>query len=158
MYRFPITKKGLDSLKAEIKKLKTHDRQDVIKDIAVARAFGDLSENAEYKAAKEKQSFIEGKISDLEKKLANAEVIDVSSLSNESIKFGATVKLFENDTENEVTYSIVSTYEANLEKCKISVSSPIARALIGKSVGDLIDVKTPKGYKSYEVIEISYCE
>jgi len=160
MLSFYITPFGLEHLKKELQSLKTHDRYEVIKSIATAREYGDLSENAEYHAAREKQSFIEGRIGDLEDKLSRAEVIDVTKLDNNSIKFGATVKLADNHTDKELTYSLVGEYEAAKLLTKnntlVSVSSPIARALIGKKVGDIAEVETPRGIKSYEVLEVSF--
>ncbi|MCC8417723.1 MAG: transcription elongation factor GreA [Rickettsia endosymbiont of Bryobia graminum] len=158
MIKFPITQKGFDKLEKEIKHLKHVERPEVIESIKTAREFGDLSENAEYHAAREKQSFIEGRILDLEDKLARAEVIDISKLSGGSIKFGATIKLVDDETEEVVTYHISGEYEADITKKIVSIASPIAKALIGKSVGDIIEVSTPKGSKSYEVLEISYNE
>jgi len=158
MIKFPITQKGYKKLEKEIKQLKHIERPTVIEAIAIAREFGDLSENAEYHAAREKQSFIEGRILDLEDKFSRAEIIDISKLSLDSIKFGTTVKLIEDDTAKEVTYHIVGEYEADITKSKISTLSPLARALIGKLVGDIIEVNTPKGSKSYEILEISFEE
>ncbi len=156
MSKFPITKKGHAKLMEEIKFLKHTERPAIIEAIASAREFGDLSENAEYHAAREKQSMVEGKIQDLEDKVARAEVIDISKLSGSTIKFGATVKLIDEDAEEEVTYKIVGEYEANLARKMISISSPIAKALIGKAANDMIEVITPKGSKAYEVLEVSY--
>lgn len=156
--KFPITKKGFENLEQEIKYLKYTERPKTIEAIATAREFGDLSENAEYHAAREKQGFIEGRILDLEDKMARAEVIDPAKLSGNSIKFGATVKLIDDETEEEVTYHIVGEYEADITKKRISIASPIAKALIGKTIGDIVKVLTPKGSKSYEVIEVEYKE
>lgn len=156
MVKFPITKKGYEKLEQEIKQLKYVERPAIIEAIASAREFGDLSENAEYHAAREKQSFIEGKIIDLESKFSRADVIDSSTLSNDSVKFGATVTLIEDDTEKECIYHIVGEYEADISKSKISIQSPLAKALIGKSVGDIVEVITPKGDKAYEIISISF--
>jgi transcription elongation factor GreA len=158
MRKFPITKKGFTKLEQEIKNLKHIERPRVIEAIATAKEFGDLSENAEYHAAREKQSFIEGRILDLEDKMARSDIIDITKLSGKSIKFGATVKLLDDETEEMVTYHIVGEYEADLTKKRISIISPIAKALIGKSIGDIVEVSTPKGYKSYEVIEVNYTE
>jgi transcription elongation factor GreA len=158
MIKFPITHKGFDNLEKEIKHLKHIERPKVIDDIATAREFGDLSENAEYHAAREKQSFIEGRILDLEDKMARAEIIDISKLSADNIKFGATVKLLDDETEEIVIYHIVGEYEADISKKRVSIASPIAKALIGKIVGDIVEVITPKGQKSYEVLEISFQE
>lgn len=158
MVKFPITKKGFEKLAQEIKNLKYTERPKIIEAISTARDFGDLSENAEYHAAREKQSFVEGRILDLEDKMARAEIIDILKLKGSSIKFGATVQLIDDETEENVTYHIVGEYEADITKKRISVVSPIAKALIGKSVGDIIEVLTPKGPKSYEVVEIEYNE
>ncbi|MBN9542591.1 MAG: transcription elongation factor GreA [Alphaproteobacteria bacterium] len=156
MERFPITATGYERMNEELKNLKTVERPDIIKAIAEARALGDLSENAEYHAAREKQSFIEGRIMELEDKIARAEVINVSSLSGTVIKFGATVKIVNEDTDEEKTYQIVGEYEADITKNLISISSPIARALIGKSVGSSVEISTPGGMTWYEVLEVSF--
>ncbi len=158
MAKFPITKKGREKLEQEIKYLKHIERPRLIEAIATAREFGDLSENAEYQAAREQQSFIEGRIIELEDKMARSDIIDISKLSGEVIKFGATVHLISDETEEEVVYQIVGEYEADITKKRISIASPIAKALIGKSVNDSVEVLTPKGYKSYEVIKIEYQE
>ena len=155
MDRFPITNNGFEKLEEELKNLKTIDRPSVIKSIAEAREHGDLSENAEYHAAKEKQSFIEGRIKELEAILSLVEVIDPKSLSG-SIKFGATVTVVDEDTDEEKTWQIVGEHEANIEKGLLNVKSPIARALIRKDVGDSVEVRTPGGEKSYEVLSIEY--
>jgi len=156
MVKFPITKKGYEKLEREIKQLKHVERPAITEAIATAREFGDLSENAEYHAAREKQSFVEGRILDLESKFSRAEIIDTSKLSPESVKFGATVKLIDEDTEEECTYHIFGEYEANIAKGIISTQSPLAKALIGKSVGDIVEVSTPKGSKAYEILAISF--
>ena len=156
MEKFPITKNGLDRLKEELKHLKTEDRPRVIQAIADARALGDLSENAEYHAARERQSFIEGRIIELEDKIARSDVIDISKLSGSKIKFGATVKLVDDDTDEEVSYMIVGETEADLENMKISYTSPMAKALIGKEEGDVVEVITPKGNKIYEVLSVEF--
>ena len=158
MDKFPITKKGYEKLEREIKQLKFVERPAVIEAIATAKEFGDLSENAEYHAAREKQSFIEGKISDLEDKFSRAEIIDVSKLTTDSVKFGATVKILDDDTEEVSSYQITGEYEADISKGRISTKSPIARALIGKTVGDIVEVSTPKGTKAFEILEISFVE
>ena len=158
MSNFPITKKGHDKLVQEIKTLKHVDRPAIIEAIAEAREFGDLSENAEYHAAREKQSMIEGRILDLEDKVARSEIIDISKLAGDSIKFGATVNLIDEDTEDEVSYIIVGEYEADISKKRISIASPIAKALIGKKIQDFVEVVTPRGSKSYEVIDVKYEE
>jgi len=154
--KFPMTSDGLKKLKSDLEKLKNEDRPKVIRDIAEAREHGDLSENAEYHAAKEKQGFIEGRIQELEDIISRADIIDVSKLSGNIIKFGATVTLADEDTDEELTYQIVGPYEANLENKRISIQSPIARALIGRSIGDSTEVKAPGGIKSYEIIKIKW--
>ncbi len=151
-----MTKRGYDELREKVRKMKAFDRQDIIKEIAAAAAHGDLSENAEYDAAKEKQSFVEGKIRDIESKLAGAKIIDPSTLSSDRVVFGAIVLLENEDKGEEVTYQIVGVDEANLEEGKISISSPIARALIGKEEGDDVEVKAPGGIRRYSVMEISF--
>jgi transcription elongation factor GreA len=156
MEKFPITAEGFVRMEAELKQLKSVDRPAVIAAISEARAHGDLSENAEYAAAKEKQSFIEGRIGELEARISRADVIDVKSLKNDTIKFGAKVTLIDVDTEDKTTYQIVGEYEAEIKENKISITAPIARALINKKVGDMVEVKTPKGGKEYEVLEIQY--
>jgi transcription elongation factor GreA len=156
MEKFPITLEGFEKLASELKHLKSHERPAISKAISEARELGDLSENAEYHAAREKQSFVEGRIMELEDKVARADIIDVSKLSGNTIKFGATVKIADEDTDEELTYQIVGEYEADLNQKRISVISPLARALIGKTVGDSVEVNTPKGSKGYEVLEVSY--
>ena len=155
MEKIPFTPQGLDVIKEELAHLKGTERQAVINAIAVAREHGDLSENAEYHAAREKQSFIEGRIKELEGVISLTEVIDPAKLSG-SIKFGARVTLVDEDTDQEKTYQIVGEYEANIEKGLLNIKSPIARALIGKEEGDSVEVRTPGGEKSYEVLKISY--
>ncbi|CAK6537926.1 MAG: transcription elongation factor GreA [Candidatus Midichloria mitochondrii] len=154
--RIPITPKGYQRLLEELTHLKSIERPAVIVAIAEARAHGDLSENAEYSAAREKQGFIEAKIADLESRIARAEVIDVKELTGSQIKFGATVTLLNEENDSEVEYQIVGEYEADLNSGLISISSPLAKALLGKSVGDQIEVATPKGIKYYDVITITY--
>lgn len=154
--RIPITPKGYQMLLEELTHLKSIERPAVIAAIAEARAHGDLSENAEYSAAREKQGFIEAKIADLESRIARAEVIDVKELTGNRIKFGATVTLLNEENDSEVKYQIVGEYEADLNSGLISISSPLAKALLGKSVGDQIEVATPKGIKYYDVITITY--
>lgn len=156
MAKFPITLQGVEKLEQEIKYLKHIERPKIIESIATAREFGDLSENAEYHAAREKQSFVEGRILDLEDKLARSDIIDISKLSGDSVKFGATVILCDDDTEEEVLYHIVGEYEADITKKMISITSPMARALIGKRAGDVVEVVTPKNTKSYEVLKIEW--
>ena len=153
---FPMTQEGYDLLKQELKHLTTVERPDVINAIAEARAHGDLSENAEYHAAKERQGYIEGRIQELNGKLASANVIDVSKLSGDKIVFGATVSFVDVDTEEEKRYKIVGEDEADLEQNKISVNSPIARALIGKKEGDTLVIPIPKGSIEVEVLEVKF--
>jgi transcription elongation factor GreA len=151
-----MTAEGYAALDAELKRLKTVERPTVIAAIAEARSHGDLSENAEYHAAKERQSFIEGRLAELEDKLARAHVIDVSRLSGKTVKFGATVKVYDEDTEEEASYKIVGEDEADVRAGKVSITSPIARALIGKEEGDVVEVATPGGHKSYEILKIKW--
>lgn len=156
MDKFPITVKGYASLQNEIKHLKAVERPQVIKAIASARELGDLSENAEYHAAREKQGFLEGRIIDLEDKSARAEVIDSSKLSGTIVRFGANVKLLDEETDEVSSYGIVGEYEADISKGLISILSPIARGLIGKSQGESVEVVTPKGIKYYEIVKVEY--
>ena len=156
MERIPMTAEGHAALQAELKTLKSIERPNIIAAISEARAHGDLSENAEYHAAKEKQSFIEGRIAEIDDKLARAEVIDVSKLTGSKIRFGATVTLIDVDTEDESTYKIVGEDEANVKDGKISITSPIARALIGKEEGDVVVVKAPGGDIEYEIDQVQY--
>lgn len=152
-----MTAGGLQRLQEELKHLKNVERHAVIKAISEAREHGDLSENAEYHAAREKQGFIEGRIKELEGKVARAEVIDVSKLSGTDIKFGATVTLVDDETEEKMTFQIVGVDEADIKQGLLSIISPLARALIGKSMGDTCDITTPgKGHKSYEILEVVY--
>jgi len=155
MEKIPMTRAGAQALEVELKQLKSIERPAIIKAIAEAREHGDLSENAEYHSAKEKQSFIEGRVKELEGVISLAEVIDPSKMSG-AIKFGATVTLVDEDTDEEKTYQIVGEYEANIEKGLLNIKSPIARALIGKEEGDSVEVRTPGGEKSYEVLKIRY--
>lgn len=157
MSRAPITARGAAKMREELDRLKQVDRPQVIEAIAEARAHGDLKENAEYHAAREQQGFIEGRISELESKLSNAEIIDVATLAGkDKIVFGATVELLDLDSEDEVTYQIVGDGEASIESGLISISSPIARALIGKQEGDVAEVEAPGGHREYEVVGIRY--
>ncbi len=156
MERIPMTASGYKSLEDEITQLKSVERPAVIAMIAEARAHGDLSENAEYHAAKEKQSFIEGRVIELEDMIGRAEVIDVSKLSGDTVKFGATVTLVDEDTVEEKKFQIVGDMEADAKSGRISISSPIARALIGKSVGDTVEVTSPGGSRSYEILEVRF--
>jgi transcription elongation factor GreA len=156
MERIPMTALGLERLEKELRQLKGTDRPNIIQAIAEARAHGDLSENAEYSAAKEKQSFIEGRIKELEAIISRAEVIDVQNLTHEHIVFGATVKLVDEETEEEITYQIVGDYEADITEGRISTSAPIGKALIGKKKGHNVEVHTPKGARYYEVLKVEY--
>ena len=156
MEKFPITNEGFKKLETELRFLKSSERPNVIKAIAEARAHGDLSENAEYHAAKEKQSFIEGRIADLENKISRAEVINTKILSGDKIIFGATVTLGEVGRKKNISYQIVGTDEADVENGKISVSSPLARALLGKKIDDLVEVSSPGGSKEYEIENIEF--
>lgn len=151
-----MTTAGHDSLLEELKLLKSVERPAVIKAIAIAREHGDLSENAEYHAARERQSFIEGRIGEIEDKLSRAEVIDVSKLSGKKVQFGATVTIADEETDEETTYQIVGEHESDVTKGRLSVAAPIARALIGKSVGDSVEVVTPRGQKDYEIVKVRF--
>ncbi len=155
MEKVPMTASGFRALEVELKQLKEVERQSVIRAIAEAREHGDLSENAEYHAAREKQSFIEGRIKELEGLISRADVIDPSKLSG-AIKFGAKVRLVDEDTEEEKSYQIVGEVEADISKGLLNIRSPLARALIGKEEGDSVEVMTPGGGKAYEVLEIRY--
>jgi transcription elongation factor GreA len=155
--RTPMTLRGAERLRTELKQLKSEARPNVIKAIAEARAHGDLSENAEYHAAREQQSFIEGRINQIESRLGNAEVIDVTKLTaNGRVVFGSTLELEDQDGGNKVVYQLVGDDEANIKQGLLSVSSPIARALIGKSEGDVVDVTVPGGTRSYEIVSVRY--
>lgn len=156
MEKVPMTAGGYDALEAELKRLKTVDRPAVIQAIAAAREHGDLSENAEYHAAKEKQSFIETRVIELEDKISRAQVIDVSKLSGSVVKFGAIITLVDTDTDEEQVFQIVGVDEADVKAGRLSVSSPVARALIGKTIGDEIEVTTPGGHKSYEILQVKF--
>ncbi len=156
MERIPMTVAGYGVLEDELRHLKMIERHSIIKMIAEARAHGDLSENAEYHAAKERQSFIEGRVVDLEYTLSRAEVIDVSKLSGKKVTFGAIVTLADEENEAKVKYQIVGDLEADLKKGKISISSPVARALIGKVAGDTVEVAAPGGPRSYEVLKVQF--
>jgi len=151
-----MTAEGHAALDAELKRLKSVERPSVIQAISEARQHGDLSENAEYHAAKERQSFIEGRLAELEDKLARAQVIDVSRLGGDTIKFGATVTVLDEDSGDKAHYKIVGEDEADVRAGKISISSPIARAMIGKEVGDVVEVAAPGGAKSYEILKIKW--
>jgi transcription elongation factor GreA len=154
--RFPISQEGLNKLELELKELKAVERPGIIKLIAEARAHGDLSENAEYHAAREKQGFVEAKISELEDKIARSEVIDVSKIQGNEIKYGATVQLVDEETEDRSLYTIVGEYEADVSAGLISISSPLAKALLGKAKGDAFEFHTPKGIKYYEILSVKY--
>jgi transcription elongation factor GreA len=156
MDKIPMTVEGHEALDAELRRLKTEERPAVIAAISEARSHGDLSENAEYHAAKERQAFIEGRIGELEDKLARAQVIEVSKLSGKTIKFGATVTVVDEDTDGEAVYKIVGEDEADVRSGKVSITSPIARAMIGKEEGDVVEVATPGGAKSYEIVRIAW--
>jgi transcription elongation factor GreA len=158
MSRIPITASGLRRLKEELKQLQTVERLKISKEIEVARGHGDLRENAEYHAAKEKQSHIEGRILSLNDWIARAEVIEVAKLSGDKVVFGATVKLLDTETDKEVTYTLVGELEADIKRRLISVTSPLARGLIGKAVGDLVTVQSPGGAREYEVVEVLFEE
>ncbi len=151
-----MTSEGFSRLEAELKRLKTVERPQIIKAIAAARGHGDLSENAEYHAARERQGFIEGRLAELEDKLRRAEVIDPSQLSGKDVKFGAKVKVADEDTDDEATYQIVGEDEADIKAGKLAITAPLARALIGKRVGNSVEVTTPAGSKSYEILSVRY--
>lgn len=151
-----MTAPGLAALEEELRHLKASERPAIIRAIAEARAHGDLSENAEYHAARERQSFIEGRIAELEEITAAAEVINPSALSGDTVKFGATIHLVDEDTDIEVTYQIVGMHEADIKRSRLSITSPLAKALISKRVGDTVAVPAPGGDKSYEILKISY--
>jgi transcription elongation factor GreA len=155
--KVPLTVRGAERLREELKRLKGTDRPKVIQAIAEARAHGDLKENAEYHAAREQQGFIEGRIQDIEGKLSNAEIIDVTQMNaNGKVIFGATVLLSDEDSGNEVTYQIVGEDEADIKAHRISINSPIARGLIGKEQGDVVTIRTPAGEKQFEIVEVKY--
>jgi len=154
--KIPMTAEGYSRIEEELRHLKAIERPAVIKAIAEARAHGDLSENAEYHAARERQSFIEGRVAELEDKIARAQVIDPSKLSGDTVKFGATVKVVDEDTDQEQIFQIVGELEADVKQGRIAIVSPMARALIGKQVGDSVEVATPKGPKAYEILSVQY--
>jgi transcription elongation factor GreA len=156
MEKVPMTAEGYAALDQELKRLKTEERPAVIAAISEARSHGDLSENAEYHAAKERQSFIEGRVAELEDKIARAQVIDISRLSGSVVKFGATVQLLDEDTNKKASYKLVGEDEADVSAGKISITSPLARALIGKEEGDVVEVSAPGGAKSYEILKIKW--
>ncbi len=154
--KVPMTAEGYASLEREVKRLKSEERPRIIQAISEAREHGDLSENAEYHAAKEQQSLNEARVADIEDKLSRAQVIDVSKLSGNTVKFGATVTIIDEETEQELRYQIVGDDEADVKQGRIAISSPIARALIGKSEGDSVEVVSPKGSKDYEILKVEF--
>ncbi|MEN2495235.1 MAG: Transcription elongation factor GreA [Hyphomicrobiaceae bacterium hypho_1] len=156
MERVPITVEGYAAMEAELQRRKSEERPRIIQAISEARAHGDLSENAEYHAAKEAQGMNEAKVAELEDKLGRADVVEPSTLSGKTVKFGATLTLVDEDTEDNVVYKIVGEFEADVKAGKVSISSPIARALIGKQEGDSVEVTTPKGSRSYEILKIEW--
>src|SRR5918998_1533819 len=156
MEKVPMTGEGYKALDEELKRLKSVERPSVIAAISEARSHGDLSENAEYHAAKDQQGWIEGQIAEIEDKMARAQVIDVAKLSGKQVKFGATVSVVDEDTEEEARYQIVGEHEADVKKGKVSVTSPIARAMIGKEMGDVVEVNTPGGVKAYEILKVEW--
>jgi transcription elongation factor GreA len=156
MERIPMTPAGLSMLEDELRQLRSVERPAVIRAIAEAREHGDLSENAEYHAARERQSFIEGRLAELEDIIGRAQVLDPKSFSGNVVRFGATVTLAAEDSDDEPTYSIVGAHESDISKGLISVHSPLARALIGKTLGDTVEVRTPSGSKSYEIVDVKY--
>jgi len=154
--KVPMTKSGFERLEEELRKLKNVERHAIVKAIAEAREHGDLSENAEYHAARERQSFVEGRIMELEGKIGRAEIIDIASMTGTVIRFGASVTLIEVETEEEITYQIVGEDESDVKNGLLSITSPLARALINKTIGDTVEVVTPKGGKGYEVTKVTY--
>jgi transcription elongation factor GreA len=156
MDKLPMTADGLSQLEEELKRLRSEERPKVICAIADARDHGDLSENAEYHAARERQSFIEGRLAELEDIISRAEVIDVSKLSGKVVRFGATVRLADEDTDEESTYLIVGSHEADISAGRLPITSPLARALIGKTIGDSVEVSTPSGHKAYEIVKVQF--
>ncbi len=151
-----MTGEGYEALDEELRRLKTQDRPSVIAAIGEARAHGDLSENAEYHAAKERQGWIEGRIAEIEDKMARAQVIDVSKLSGKQVKFGATVTVVDEDTEDEARYQIVGEHEADIKRGRLALTSPLARGMIGKESGDVVEVSTPGGIKAYEILKVEW--
>jgi transcription elongation factor GreA len=156
MIKIPMTADGFQRLEEELRHLKLNERPAVIRQIAEAREHGDLSENAEYHAARERQSFIEGRVAELEDKISRAEVIDVSKLSGKQVKFGATITVVDEDTDEKNSYQIVGPDEADVREKRLSITSPLARAVIGKKVGDTVEVTTPNGSKSYEIVKVAF--
>lgn len=159
MQKFPMTKNGAKLLEEELARLKGSERSSIIQAIAEARAHGDISENAEYDAAKEKQAFNEGRIAEIESKLAQAQIIDISLLADDGrVVFGTTIDLLDLESEEEISYKIVGDDEADVKLGKISVNTPVARSLIGKRIGDVVEVKVPSGIKEYEILDIRFIE
>src|SRR5579864_8845462 len=156
MTKIPMTSTGFNRLQDELKRLKSVDRPAIIRAISEAREQGDIAENAEYHAARERQGFIEGRVMELEDKIARAEVIDVAKLSGKIVKFGATVTLEDEETEEKAVYQIVGEDEADISQRRLSVTSPLARALIGKGIGESVEVTTPRGARSYEVVKVAF--
>jgi len=156
MNKIPMTAEGYSKLQDELKKLTSEDRPHIISEIAEARSHGDLSENAEYQYAKEQQSLIEGRIVDLESSISRAEIIDVKSITGDEIKFGATIEIQDEETEKKQKYQIVGEYESDIENGKLSISSPLARGLIGKSKDDSVEIYSPKGQKNYTILSVKY--
>ena len=156
MEKVPMTAEGYRSLDEELKRLKSVERPAVIAAISEARSHGDLSENAEYHAAKERQGWIEGRIAEIEDKMSRAQVIDLSKLSGNQVKFGATVTVYDEDTEEEACYQVVGEHEADVKRGKLSLTSPLARAMIGKASGDVFEVQTPAGVKAYEIVKVEW--
>ncbi len=159
MQKYPMTQKGAQLLQEELARLKSVERSSVIQAIAEARSHGDISENAEYDAAKEKQAFIEGRIAEIESKLSQAQIIDISNLNSDGkVVFGATIRILDLESDEETSYQIVGDDEADVKIRKISVNTPVARSLIGKHIGDVVEVKVPNGIKEYEIIAIEFIE
>ncbi len=156
MDRYPMTRSGLEDLEAELRRLRSEERPAIIRAIADAREHGDLSENAEYHAARERQSFVEGRIAELEDLTSRAQVIDINGLSGDVIRFGATVRVADEETDEESAYLLVGSHEADASNGRLSITSPLGRALIGKKIGDVVEVTTPRGHKSYEIIQVAY--
>ena len=156
MDNIPMTAEGFAALEVELKMLKGSERPAIIKAIATAREHGDLKENAEYHAARERQSFVEGRIAELEGVISHVEVIDPATMSGTVVRFGANVLVFDEDADEEVTYKIVGSHEADIAKMRLSITAPLARALLGKTIGDVVEVTTPGGKKSYEVCDVSF--
>jgi transcription elongation factor GreA len=154
--KFPMTGPGLQNLEAELRQLKSAERPAIIRAIAEARSHGDLSENAEYHAARERQSFIEGRIAELEEIIASAEIIDIGSLSGDTVKFGAFVDLYDEESDREVTYHLVGMHEADIKAGRLSITAPLAKALIGKRKGDTVSVPAPGGDLAYEILNIRF--